>query len=355
MRLLTVALLGWFAGTTLACRKPAGAGRPPRLPDPPPSTLQTQAPILNFERFGLLFVIPAAKGYFVQLSEKVQNEPPEIAKDLLRLHQVVPPVVMTHTPARPLLPEALDRGYVLMRDADAVCQGQLAEPVQLGRLIPNSGEWDGWELDPWSDVKPSLAEAERKMPLADLWVQSGVVTAGFLKGCAKVRTGEDASFLWVRPAQLPPPSLLSRNPAGLLEQYVDPARKNLLDAGFKAKLEEFEADMGEEMEPVYVINVFSDGHTTLVEARATVGESDCGGGGHDLWMLWRVTDGQWEELIREEGVRQIQLIGDLNGDGLLEIVIRDGAYHFGVSLYQLEGLHLKKVMRTEYPSHEGVC
>lgn len=355
MRLLTVALLGWIAASNMACRKPAGASRPPRLPDPPPSTLHTPVPLLNFERFGLLFVIPATRGYYVQLSEKVQNEPPEVDKDRLRLQQVVPPVVITHAPSRPLLPEARERGYVLMRDAEALCQGQLADPVQLGRLIPNSGEWDGWELDPWSDVKPSLAEAERKMPLSELWMQSGVVTAGLLQGCAKQRTKEDTSLLWARPAHLPSPSLLQKNPVGLLDQFEGPARKNLLDAGFHAKLKEFEADMGEEMEPVYVINVFSDGQTTLVEARATVGESDCGGGGHEMWMLWRVNDGQWEELGREEGVRHILLIGDLNGDGLLELVIRDGAYHFGLTLYQLEGIHLKKVMRTEYPSHEGVC
>jgi len=354
MRLFTVGLLAWTLLSTFACRKTAGPARPPRLPEPPPATVTPHVPLLNFERFGLLFVIPTARSYFVQLSEKVQTEPTELEKDQLRLQQVVPPVVMTHAPSRPLLPEARERGYVLMRDAEAVCQGQLAEPVLLGRLIPNSGEWDGWEVDPWSDPKPALSDAEKKMPLGDLWTQAGVVTAGALQGCVKVRT-KDESFLWARPAHLPQPALLPRNPQGLLEQYEATAKKRLLDAGFQDKIKEFEADMGEEMEPNYVVNVYSDGRSTLVEARGTVGESDCGGGGHEMWMLWRVTDGQWEELGRQEGVQHILLIGDLNGDGLLEVVIRDGFYNFGVTLYQLEGLHLKKVMRTEYPSHEGVC
>jgi hypothetical protein len=354
MRLLNLILTGWMVLSNLACRETVRTARPPRLPDPPAGPASAHVPLLNFERFGLLFVIPAARHYYVQLSEKVQQEPAELEKEKIRLQKFVPPVVMTHAPSRPLLPEARDRVYALMRDGEAVCQGQLAEPVLLGQLIPNGGEWDGWEVDPWSDPKPPLAEAEKKMPLGELWSQSGVVTAGALPQCPPVRKKEN-QFLWARPLHLPPPHLLPRNPQGLLDQFESQAKKNLLDGGFYNKIKEFENDMGEEMEPTYVFNVYSDGQTTLVEARGSVGESDCGGGGHELWMLWKVTDGRWEELAREDGLRTILLIGDLNADGLIEVVIGDGGYAFGLTLYQIEGLHLKKVMRSEYPSHEGVC
>jgi len=354
MRQLVFLVIAWIMSSNLACREPARTARPPRLPDPPAGPVISQVPLLGFERFGLLFVIPTARQYYLQLSEKVLSEPAEIGKEQLKLQQVTPPVVMTHAPSRPLLPEARDRGYALMRDAEMVCQGQLAEPVLLGQLIPNSGEWDGWEIDPWSDPKPSLLDSEKKMPLHELWSQSGVVTAGALMQCPRVRM-RDNQFLWARSLNLPPPQLLQRNPQGLLDQYGDSAKKHLLDAGFYNKIKEFENDVGEEMEPNYVINVYSDGQTTIVEARGSVGESDCGGGGHEMWGLWKVTDGQWEEIAREESFQSILLIGDLNADGLIEVVIRDSGYAFGLTLYQIEGLHMKKVMRTEYPSHEGVC
>ena len=354
MRLPFICLSCVFVLSNLACRDPARTARPPKLPTPPVGPAQAHVPMLNFERFGLLFVIPTARHYYVQLSEKVQEEPPEVAKDLLRLQQFVPPVVMTHAPSRPLVPEARDRAYALMRDAEAVCQGQLAEPVQLGQLIPNSGEWDGWEVDPWSDPKPSLADAEKKMPLSELWSQSGVVTAGALMKCERVRKKEN-QFLWARPLHLPPPHLLQRNPQGMTDQYESQAKKNLLDAGYYNKIKEYENDIGEEVEADYVVNIFTDGQTTFIEARGSIGETDCGGGGQEMWILWRVTDGQWEEVGREDGLRTVLLIGDFNADGLIEVVIRDGGYGSGLTLYQIEGLHLKKVMRAEYPSHEGVC
>jgi hypothetical protein len=69
-----------------------------------------------------------------------------------------------------------------------------------------------------------------------------------------------------------------------------------------------------------------------------------------------VTNLQWEEVAREDKLRNIALIGDLNEDGKYEIVIREYSdVGFIVTLYQLEGLYLKKVMRMEYPSYEAAC
>ncbi len=354
MRHFYLGVIAWILISNLACRETSRAARPPSLPTPPDGPVQAHVPLLGFERYGLLFVIPTARHYFVQLSEKVQTEPPEIAKEQLKLQQFVPPVVMTHAPSRPLLAEARDRGYALMREAEPVCQGQLAEPVLLGQLIPNSGEWDGWEVDPWSDSKPPLADAEKKMPLADLWSQSGVVTAGALSQCDRIRR-KDNRFLWARPLHLPPPQLLPHNLPGQADQYDEQAKKHLLEAGFNNKIKEFESDVGEEIEPSYTINVYSDGQITLVEAKGSIGESDCGSGGREMWMLWKVTDGAWEEIAKEETLQTIVLIGDLNVDGLIELVIRDSGYAFGLTLYQIEGIHMKKVMRAEYPSHESAC
>ncbi len=338
------------------CRRQAGSKTPPRLPEPPGHPVEVREPLSGFEQYGFLFVVYIRGQYFVQLSpETLLDDPEPPGEGTIELVQFTPyPVTLAARSAEEAFSEAHNRPYTLMKLREPVCRGNLDTPRRMALLHPNSTEWENWDVDPWSEPPPELGEVEKKIPLLSFWQLAGVITAAPLSQCERVKHQE--RFMWARPGSMPEPHFLVTRDPRLAGQYVEQATRKILEAGFQEKVNQWSEDMGEPFSPDIEVVTHSDSRHILVEVRATIGESECGpGGDNDMWGLWKVTDGQWEKIDLGEKMQSILFAGDLNQDGLLELLVVESGPVPSYTLYQLEGLQLRKVMRMHIPFHEAAC
>ncbi len=357
-KVLPLAVIGMSLLLAGSCWRRQRVGDAPRLPEPPKSNGRTSE-VFSVERFGFLFVLFTETGeHFVQLSETVNREPAAVPKEELRISQIVPTLLLLHPPREPIHPELEGREYVIMRGQNPACRAAMAKPLEVGQLVPGSHEWNEWEVEPWEDPRPPIADVEKKIPMDELWTKSYVFAGGPLSCSARRQESDYDKVFWARPADMPPPRLLTPEiPAQMRRSLQEEAVRRLNDGGFTEKVRQAREDMGEEIEPNIDVAMWTDDRVVFVEVRASIGDGDCGGAAHQAWILWKVTDSLWEEVAREDSLRQVGLIGDFNDDGKYEIVIRDTNNYnsFSMTLYQMEGLYLKKLMRMEYPSYEAVC
>lgn len=353
-------LLALLLVLAVSCWRGKKTGDVPRLPDTVRTSGKAESIYQGLDRYGFLFVVMTKTGrHFIQLSEFPQKEPPDVSRDGLRIAQYIPSLLLLHAPQTPVYPELEGREYVIMRNDAPLCRGKLEKPLQAGQLVPGSHEWNEWEVSPWDDPPPPLEEVEKKIPLDELWKKSYAFPAAPLSCAAVPKENDYSRVFWARPADAPAPRVLSQEvPKPLYRQLREEAVRRLNESGFAEKVQRYQEEMGgEEFTPSIDVFVWTDEQSSFVEVRAFAGEEECGGGANQTWILWRVSNSQWEELARENSMRNVALIGDFNEDGKYEIVIRDHAnYNYIViTFYQIEGLYLKKIMRMEYPSYEAVC
>lgn len=340
----------------VSCSRRQPTGNIPKLPKPPANT-KTLASFQGLDRYGFFFALITQSGKpFVQLSDWVNKEPSEVPKEKIRIAQIVPTLVLLHSPDVSVHPEFVGREYIIMRNHEPVCRGKMEMPLLVGHQVPGAHEWNEWDVEPWNEPTPSLEEVSKKIPLAELWKKSYVFSGAPLS-CTVASTDLDYNkVFWARFVDMPPPIFLSQDIPQDVRSYIRKEAVERLNAtGFADKVRQFREDMGnDEIQPNLEISMWSDTQSIFVEMRASVGEEECGGA-MSQWLLWRVTNSQWEEIAHENRARNIVMIADFNQDGKYEIVIREYTDKLMITLYELEGLYLKKVMRMEYPSYEAAC
>ncbi len=93
----------------------------------------------------------------------------------------------------------------------------------------------------------------------------------------------------------------------------------------------------------------------LVEDFRQIGETACGGDGHELWSLWLVVDGTPKLVASETSRLRVLLVADLDNDGNLEIVTIDGIVGNERQLFRLRDGKLEKIKGDKYPFNDCIC
>jgi hypothetical protein len=220
----------------VSCWRRQKTGEAPKLPQPPKTGAKASTGYQGLDRYGFFFVIFTETGrHFVQLSEWVDKEPAEVPNEKIQIAQIVPTLVLLHSPEAAIFPELEGREYVVMRNHEPICRGKMEAPLLVGQQVPGSHEWNEWDVEPWDNPRPQLEEVAKKVPLSEMWKKSYVFSGGPLSSCTVARKdGDYDKVFWARPADLPSPSLLSQDISKeMYQQLHEEAVRRLKVGGFR--------------------------------------------------------------------------------------------------------------------------
>jgi hypothetical protein len=313
---------------------------PPASPVGEPSSVQNAAVgVMGFffgDDFGKLF-IRISRADWQPLGEGVKNP---------RLQSRGPLVVVRSTGERTAL---FGTQIEVYRDFEHICKSQVGDHLVVSRMVPHFGSLEdlGLSSEPQVRVNPDF-DAILAMSSHYLGLE--------IQDCAGWKSGSRDNFYWARPASLPPPALWypadEREPAAArLQKQVD---KKVMELPFGGKVSEYRKNVtGEDL--TVRTKVFTNEKDFLIEDFRQIGETMCGGDGHELWSLWTVVDGEPIMLMSSELTRRILLVGDLDQDGQPEIVIQEGPLVNERIMYRLRNGKLEKVFEDRFPFNDCPC
>jgi len=313
----------------------------PRTTEGPAQVKPTPVPLVFF--FGDQY-----QRLFIRLSgEDWKLNDAGLGKPALEYYRDVVTLSRTTTEKIPLSGTQID----IYRDATKACSKTVGDLVVVSRAYPHFGVRD--------DLGVSTEQGKVLNPKFDdlLSQASHYLGAGF-DDCGARQAEHVNEFIWARPTALGDPVIWipAKDDAEIVKTLKPRVAELVMALDFGKKAGEYAKRNPEEL-PVVTTSVFGNPAAAeyLVEDHHQVGETTCGGDGHELWSLWRVVEGKPRLLWSEDMKRKVLLAADLDNDGFLEIVTQDGYYGNERTLWRLREGKLDKIKEDKYPFNDCGC
>ncbi len=288
------------------------------------------------------------KRLFIRLSgDDWKLDEAVLGKPALEYHQDVVTISRTTTEKSPLSGTHID----IYRDSTKACSQTVGDLVVLSRAYPHFGARDDLGV-------PSEQGKVPNPKFADLLSQASHHLAVGFDDCGTRPAGGVNEFIWARPTALGEPVIWTPvgEEDGIVKALKPRVAELVMALDFGKTAGEYAKRNPEEM-LVVTTSVFGNpaAQEYLVEDHHQIGETTCGGDGHELWSLWRVVEGKPQLLWSEDMKRKVRLAADLDNDGFLEIVTQDGYYGNERTLWRLREGKLDKIKEDKYPFNDCGC
>jgi hypothetical protein len=344
MKLSGILYASLLLALPLSCSKKTGQTTEPKLPRAvvgPAEVKVTPVPLVFF--FGDDY-----QRLFIRLSgENWQPEEAALGRPELSHHRDVVAVSRVTAQKSPHSGTQID----IYRNSVKACSRTVQELRVLSRAYPQFGAREelGVSNEQGQVLKPKFDE---------LLPQSSHVLSAVFDDCG-TRGGDPADELvWARPSALGEPVIWTR-----LEDEAQNVREWSQRVGRLVMAEEFgrlaaeyaKASPDEQMTITTAVFQRPGAGHYLVEDFRQVGETTCGGDGHEVWTLWLVVDGKPALVATRTARQRVLLVADLDHDGNLEIVTIDGHTGNERTLYRLRDGMLERIKADKYPFNGCTC
>ncbi len=233
---------------------------------------------------------------------------------------------------------------------EVICRKPVGNRQVVSRVIPHFGSLE--DLGLYSET------GEKRLPKFPAILELASHVLGMvLDECGNWVSGQRDIFHWARPASLPPPAFWLPLDEGdpLFTQWKQVVDRHWTEHPFGEKSSEYLKKFPEDP-PVVRTRIFSRESRALIEDHRKVGETMCGGEGHEVWSLWQVSEGGIPRmLVSSETTRRILLVADLDQDGWPEMVIQEGLLGNSRTLFRLKDGKLQKILEDWYPFNDCPC
>ena len=327
-----------------ACSKQTNSTPEPKLPkaaDGPAHVKPATVPLVFF--FGDEY-----RHLFIRLSgDDWKPDEAALGKPALEHFNDVVAVSRPTIEKTPLSGTRLD----IFRDEKKACSEVIGDLKVVSRATPHFGQRE--------DLGVSTEQGKVLTPKFDDILSQSWHYLGFgLDECGARAADHVNEFIWARPSELGEPVIWARadDASELVSTLKPKVAAAVMAMEFGKKTAQYTKLNPEELVTV-TTGVFGKpgAREYLVEDHHQVGETTCGGNGHEQWSLWMVVEGKPQRLLSEDTHRKIRLVADLDNDGHLEIVTQDGYYGNERTLWRLRDGKLEKIKEDKYPFNDCGC
>ncbi|MBU1512270.1 hypothetical protein KKD52_18115 [Myxococcota bacterium] len=333
-----------FFALSISCSKTTTTSTEPKLPRPvvgPVAVKATPVPLVFFfgNEYGHLFIRLSGEDW--------TPDEASLAKPSLEHHRDVVAISRATTAKSPHSGTQID----IYRDSVKACTRTIGPLSVLSRAYPHFGVRE--------ELGVSNEQGKVLLPkFEEILTQASHYLGAVFDDCGT--RGEDYKneFIWARPSSLGEPVIWTRLEDGAPELKALTGQVFPLVMAMEFGLLAVEYTKTSPEEPLTVSNVVfrkPGSEEYLVEDYRQIGETACGGNGHELWSLWMVVDGTPKLVASETSRLRILLVADLDNDGNLEIVTVDGITGNERQLFRLRDGKLEKIKSDKYPFNDCIC
>ncbi len=339
-------LLSWLVPITLlaACRGQSTKDPTTRLPPPdhtkPSGVRPTPGPLTFYfaDQFDHLFV---------RLSKEDWVPADALGAPRLEYGSDVIAVSRSTAEQTALTGQAID----VYRGEKKACSFTVGPLAVVSRAYPHFGQREELGVAPNQDKKQV---PDFEAILSQAWHYLGAV----VEECGAPAPLHERELVWARPSAAPPPVVWTRLP-----EEDDTAKKQAaliaplaMGLSFGRQAADYgKANPNELLTSRTAVFAGPSPGEFLVEDFRDIGETTCGGDGHEQWSLWLVRDGQARLVVSEEARKKIELVADLDGDGHPEAVAAVDYYGNERALFRLKDGKLEPVIVDKYPFNDCGC
>jgi hypothetical protein len=346
MKPRTIASIPFVVLLLAACRGRSPEGPPTtRLPPPddtkPAVVRPVPGPLTFFfaDQFDRLFVRISGEGW--------EPSGEGLGAPLLEHSSDVVAVSRVTAEKNALTGVAID----VYRGENKACSFTVGPLAVVSRAYPHFGQRDDLGVTPNQDKK-QVPDFEAILS------QSWHYLAAVVGPCGAPGPNHERELVWARPSASADPGIWARLPEGdstAKEQAAKVAPQAMGMAFGRHAADYGKANPDEVLTTRVAVFAGPSPGEFLVEDFRQIGETTCGGDGHEQWSLWLVRDGQARLIVSEDARKRLELVADLDGDGHPEAVAEVNYYGNERTLFRLKDGKLEPVVVDKYPFNDCGC
>ncbi|MBU1069543.1 hypothetical protein KJ975_08250 [Myxococcota bacterium] len=333
-----------FFALSISCSKTTATSTEPKLPRPvvgPTVVKPTPGPLVFF--FGNEY-----QHLFIRLSgEDWTPDETTLAKPVLEHHRDVVAISRATTVKSPHSGTQID----IYRDSIKACTRTIGQLSVLSRAYPHFGVRE--------ELGVSNEQGKVLLPkYAEILTQASHYLGAVFDDCGTSTENSKIEFIWARPSSLGEPVIWTRleDESPVIKDLGARVTPQVMALEFGRLAGEYAKTSPDEPLTISTVAFRKPGaEEYLVEDYRQIGETTCGGNGHELWSLWLVVDGTPKLVASETSRLRVLLVADLDNDGNLEIVAIDGITGNERQLFRLRDGKLEKIKGDKYPFNDCIC
>jgi len=241
--------------------------------------------------------------------------------------------------------------FDVYRGEHKACSFTVGPLAIVSRAYPHFGQRD--------DLGVAPDQEKKQIPKFDeLLAQASHHLGAVVGDCGTPTPKADRELVWARPSAAAAPAIWRRLPEGdrtaaELGEKVTPLATGL--AFGKQAADYARENPNEQLTANQAVFAGPGVGEYLVEDFRQIGETTCGGNGHEQWSLWLVKDGTPRLLVSEENRKKLALVADLDLDGAPEFIAGVDYYGNERAVFRVKDGRLEVILEDKYPFNDCGC